>query len=473
MNRINVNQIKQVGAFTFLYFLAIGLGVLVGNLVDHQGNMFYAPAFSALFGGTIYRYYLEKIKGVGSIFIVGCVIGSFFLFSRHGAGAFIPALIAGSFAEMVASSGRFRSNLRNALSFVIFTFATTGPILMMWFYPASYRMSLLDRGKSIDYVNRVMVSPDLATITWFILTVILGAGYLLSYFHYWIKKEKKMHNNLLVLQSDFGLVDGAVSAMIGVALEESPTLKIHHLTHDITPYNIFEGSYRLFQTVDYWPEGTTFVSVVDPGVGSKRKSVVAKTAKNQYIVTPDNGTLSFIKKHVGIVAIREISEVKNRRANTEFSYTFHGRDVYAYTGAKLASGHISFEEVGPELSVEHIVEIPVVETVFGDNLVKGAVDILDVRFGSLWTSITREEFNHLAPEFGERFEVTIYNNDMLVYQNQVTYGKSFADVRIGQPILYINSLYRVGLAINQGSFAKAYNVGVGASWHIEIRKMEN
>ena len=90
----------------------------------------------------------------------------------------------------------------------------------------------------------------------------------------------------------------------------------------LPPYNIFEGSYRLFQTVDYWPEGTTFVSVVDPGVGSKRKSVVAKTAKNQYIVTPDNGTLSFIKKHVGIVAIREISEVKNRRANTEFSYTF-------------------------------------------------------------------------------------------------------------------------------------------------------
>ena len=77
---------------------------------------------------------------------------------------------------MVASSGRFRSNLRNALSFVIFAFATTGPILMMWFYPASYRMSLLDRGKSIDYVNRVMVSPDLATITWFVLTVILGAG---------------------------------------------------------------------------------------------------------------------------------------------------------------------------------------------------------------------------------------------------------------------------------------------------------
>lgn len=280
-------------------------------------------------------------------------------------------------------------------------------------------------------------------------------------------------NNLLVLQSDFGLVDGAVSAMIGVALEESPTLKIHHLTHDITPYNIFEGSYRLFQTVNYWPAGTTFVSVVDPGVGSKRKSVVAKTKKGQYIVTPDNGTLSFIKKHVGIEAIREISEVENRRKDTEHSYTFHGRDVYAYTGAKLASGHISFEEVGPELKVEDIIEIQVVETTLAENYVSGAIDILDVRFGSLWTSITREEFCTLKPEFGDRFEVTIYNNDMLVYQNQVTYGKSFADVRIGQPILYINSLYRVGLAINQGSFAKAYNVGVGAQWHIEIKRIEN
>lgn len=280
-----------------------------------------------------------------------------------------------------------------------------------------------------------------------------------------------MSNNLLVLQSDFGLVDGAVSAMIGVALQEAPTLGINNLTHEITPYNIFEASYRLFQTVEYWPQGTTFVSVVDPGVGSDRKSVVALTSRNQYIVTPDNGTLSYIKKHVGIKVVREISEIENRRRNTELSYTFHGRDVYAFTGAKLASDHISFEEVGPELAIESIVELPVVETVIEDNLVRGAVDILDVRFGSLWTSITREEFYTLKPEFNDRFEVTIYNNDMLVYQNQVTYGKSFAAVRIGQPIIYINSLYRVGVAINQGSFANAYNVGVGPQWRIEIKKL--
>ncbi len=184
------------------------------------------------------------------------------------------------------------------------------------------------------------------------------------------------------------------------------------------------------------------------------------------------GTLSHIKRHIGIKAVREISEVENRRQNTEHSYTFHGRDVYAYTGAKLASGHISFEEVGPELSVDQILEVAEVETKISEAQISGAIDILDVRFGSLWTSISREEFQHLSPSFGDRFEVTISHHDLLIYQNQVTYGKSFADVGLGQPILYINSLYRVGLAINQGSFAKAYNVGVGSSWRISIKKIK-
>ena len=276
----------------------------------------------------------------------------------------------------------------------------------------------------------------------------------------------------LVLQSDFGLVDGAVSAMEGVALSVCEDLKIHNLTHDITPYNIFEASYRLFQTIDYWPSGVVFVSVVDPGVGSKRKSVVAHTIHDQYIVTPDNGTLTFIKKFIGIDSIREISEASNRRKNTEQSYTFHGRDVYAFTAARLAAGIITYEQVGPELSVDRIVELPVTETEITDRSVKGSVDILDVRFGSLWTSILQDEFFSLNPEYGKRYEVTIYNHDALVYQNQVIYGHSFSDVRIGSPVIYINSVYRVGIAINQGSFAKAYNIGVGAQWSVEISKID-
>lgn len=277
-------------------------------------------------------------------------------------------------------------------------------------------------------------------------------------------------NKFLVFQSDFGLVDGAVSAMEGVAYKVDKDLTISHNTHDITPYNIFEGSYRLFQTVEYWPENTVFVSVVDPGVGTERKSVVAKTSNGQYIVTPNNGTLTHISRFVGIEEIREIEESTNRRKNTELSYTFHGRDVYAFTGAKLASGHISFEEVGPKMELSEIVELPLYETKVTENSVSGQIDILDVRFGSLWTSIPFEEFKALGFKHGDKVEVTIFNKENVVYSNRVTYGKSFADVRVGMPIIYMNSVYHMGLAINQGSFAKAYAIGVGDNWTITFER---
>ena len=95
-------------------------------------------------------------------------------------------------------------------------------------------------------------------------------------------------NKTVVFQSDFGLKDGAVSAMKGVAMGVSSDLKLFDLTHEIPAYNIWEAAYRLEQTVTYWPAGTVFVSVVDPGVGTNRKSVVVKTKTGHYIVTPDN-----------------------------------------------------------------------------------------------------------------------------------------------------------------------------------------
>ena len=155
-------------------------------------------------------------------------------------------------------------------------------------------------------------------------------------------------NNVLVFQSDFGQKDGAVSAMKGVAVGVSTDLKIFDLTHEIPTFNIWEAAYRLSQTAQYYPTGTVFVSVCDPGVGTSRHSVVLLTKSGHYFVTPDNGTLTLIAEQLGIQEIREIDEVKNRRQNSEESYTFHGRDVYAYTGARLASKSITFEEVGPK-----------------------------------------------------------------------------------------------------------------------------
>jgi len=275
---------------------------------------------------------------------------------------------------------------------------------------------------------------------------------------------------LLVLQSDFGYVDGAVAAMIGVALGVDDSLKVFDLSHDITPFNIYEASYRLFQTVEYWPEGSVFVSVVDPGVGSERKSVVALTKSGHYIVTPDNGTLTHLATHVGVLKMREINEVQHRRKDTEASYTFHGRDVYAFTGAKLACGQIQFEEVGPELDVSTLVKLDLPINQVKDESVAGSIEILDIRFGSLWTSIPLINFHRLEPKHGDYFHVQISQKGMTKVSLDVKYGRSFADVSIGEPILYINSLYRIALALNQGDFSRQYQIETGLDWTIEISR---
>ena len=274
----------------------------------------------------------------------------------------------------------------------------------------------------------------------------------------------------LVLQSDFGMADGAVSAMYGVALGVSPDLRICNLTHEIPQYDIWEASYRLIQTISYWPEGTVFVSVVDPGVGSSRRSVAVRTTGGRYVITPDNGTLTHVKRMLGIEEARVIDESVNRLAGSSKSYTFYGRDVYVYTGARLASGVIDFEGVGPAFDPAEVVELPIVEATFDGERVQGTIDVLDVRFGSLWTNIDRARFEQLGIECGQRVEVTIEDGTRTVYRNFLTYAHSFADVFVGEPLVYVNSLDCMAVAINQGSFAKAYGIGTGVNWKISLRK---
>ena len=273
----------------------------------------------------------------------------------------------------------------------------------------------------------------------------------------------------LVFQTDFGVQDGAVSAMYGVANSACPSLRIFDLTHEIEPYNVWEASYRLVQTISYWPAGTVFVSVVDPGVGSDRLSLVVKTAQGHYIVTPDNGTLTHVKRRIGIAQARIIDESVNRLSGSEDSYTFHGRDVYAYTGARLAGGIIPYEQVGRQIDPAQIIELATTAPVLRDGAACGTIDVLDVRFGSLWTNIPKTMFKQLGIQPGKRAEITISNDTRTLYRNSIQYAHAFSEVYVGEPLLYINSLDCMAVAINQGSFAKAYNIGTGNSWHISIR----
>ncbi len=276
-------------------------------------------------------------------------------------------------------------------------------------------------------------------------------------------------DNALILQTDFSLKDGAVSAMKGVAFSVDSNLKIFDLTHEIPPYNIWEGAYRLYQTASYWPKGSVFVSVVDPGVGTKRKSVVLKTKNSQYFVSPDNGTLTLVAQTLGIDSVREIDEKANRLKGSEKSYTFHGRDVYAYTGARLASGEITFEQVGPELP-QKVVEIPYQKAKATKGEVKGNIPILDIQYGNVWSNISDKLLNQAKIKLNDTLCVTIFKGSKKQYEGKMPYVASFGDVPEGQPLVYLNSLLNVSVALNMDNFAQKHQIKSGADWNIDIKK---
>lgn len=274
---------------------------------------------------------------------------------------------------------------------------------------------------------------------------------------------------IVVFQTDFGLKDGAVSAMKGVAMGVSPDLKLFDLTHEIPAYNIWEASCRLQQAAQYWPAGTVFVSVVDPGVGSERKSVVLKTKSGHYFVGPDNGQFTLVAQSLGIAEVHEIDEVLNRRKNSGASYTFHGRDVYAYTGARLAAGIINLNKVGPRLTAT-VVMIDFQKPVYENETIKGNIPVLDIQYGNVWTNIDGALFKKLGLQYGEMLQVEIFQGDKKIYEGKMPYETTFSGVAEGKPLCYLNSLLNVSFALNMGNFSETNKVYSGADWSVVIKK---
>jgi S-adenosylmethionine hydrolase len=276
----------------------------------------------------------------------------------------------------------------------------------------------------------------------------------------------------LVLLSDFGTTERFVASMKGVALGVDPNLQVHDLTHQIEPFNIWQASYVLSGTIEYWPKGTVFVSVIDPGVGTSRKSVVAETATGHYIVTPDNGSLTLVADKQGIVALREIDENVNRRPGTDDMHTFHGRDVYAYTGARLASGVIDFEGVGPALDPKVVRLGYQLPKKLDDASVIGNIVDVEMPFGNIVTNIPESLLDEqgLSPDKNETVIITIMRGDETVFEQEIPYANSFGYVDQGEPLLYADSLQIIGLAVNSGSFSQAYGVGAGEAWTIRITR---
>lgn len=273
----------------------------------------------------------------------------------------------------------------------------------------------------------------------------------------------------LVLQSDFGTRDGAVASMKGVALGVDPALRIVDLTHEIAPFDIWEAAYRLRQVTPFWAKGTVFVSIVDPGVGTERRGIVARMTSGQLVVTPDNGTLTLLAS--GIVEVREIDVARQRLPGSERSHTFHGRDVFAYLGARLAAGVVRFEDVGPSRGTS-IVRLPVVAVTRDQGTLRGMIAMIDRPYGNLWTNIPARMVDDAGFGVGDTLQVTISNAGRVLFHGNVPFAASFGFVAPDKPVLYLNSLLELAIALNQGSFAERFHVQAGPAWTVSVTRPE-
>jgi S-adenosyl-L-methionine hydrolase (adenosine-forming) len=255
----------------------------------------------------------------------------------------------------------------------------------------------------------------------------------------------------LVFMTDFGVIDDSVAICKGVMLSVDPDLRIVDLTHQVTPYSILDGARFLFGASPYFPPGTVFVVVIDPGVGSSRKAVVVKSKRGQYFVLPDNGLITLIAQHDGLEAAREITN-PSWMIGSAVSSTFHGRDIFSPTGAHLARGD-DWTQVGPELATEKLVYLNLASVTVDDHGVHGEVIATDGPFGNLVTNIDSEEFAKAGYRFGDSVRLVLGGNEL-----DLPFVRTFSDVKLNQPLLYIDSRGELGLAVNQGNFASVYKI---------------
>ncbi|MBQ0036692.1 MAG: SAM-dependent chlorinase/fluorinase [Firmicutes bacterium] len=272
---------------------------------------------------------------------------------------------------------------------------------------------------------------------------------------------------MLVFQTDFTYKEGAVASMYGVVKSVDEDIEIISATHEIPQYDTYSASYRLYQYIDFWPKGTIFVSVVDPGVGTSRKAAVAKTKNGYYIVTPDNGTLTHVDKYFGIEEIRQIDETINRlhRQDNGYVSVFHGRDLFGYCAAKLASGIISYEEVGPKYDVEEIVKHPIIEARDEGNMIEGYFEIKDPNFGNLWTNIPLDMFKKHF-KLGDTVKTKIYYQNRLKYEWDLPYYDSFSKAPNHSVMVYNNELNKMAIAEVVGNLEKDYDLDFGSDYRV-------
>ena len=236
----------------------------------------------------------------------------------------------------------------------------------------------------------------------------------------------------------------------------APELRIVDLTHEVTPFSILDGARFLDGASPYFPAGTVFVVVIDPGVGSTRKAVVVKSKRGQYFVLPDNGLMTLVQDRDGIEAAREITN-RDWMIGSALSSTFHGREIFSPVGAHVARGD-DWTQVGPEVDMKKLVRLDLAAPHLDESGLSGEVIATDGPFGNLVTNISGEDFLKLGYGHGQNVRVTIGKAEM-----NIPFVRTFSDVPLKKPLLYIDSRGHLALGVNQGSFAATYSIRPPAS----------
>ena len=265
----------------------------------------------------------------------------------------------------------------------------------------------------------------------------------------------------IVFMTDFGTANDAVAICKAVMIGIAPDARIMDITHQVTPFQIGEASRMLSGVTPYYPAGTVFVIVVDPGVGTSRKAVIVKTKKGQYFVVPDNGLITPIVDADGLEGVREITNPA-WMIGDKISSTFHGRDIFSPAGAHLAMGE-DWTHAGPAVDV--LVRLNPPAATLDAKGITGEVIGLDDPFGSLITDISVADFKKLGYAVEDKVTVKIGDKPYTL-----PYEKTFMGVAVGQPLLYIDSRGRVAVAVNQGDFSKVYKVTPPVPIFIPIKR---
>ncbi len=253
----------------------------------------------------------------------------------------------------------------------------------------------------------------------------------------------------IVFMTDFGAANDAVAICKAVIVGIAPEARLMDVTHQVTPYSIEEASRFLEGVTPYYPAGTIFLVVVDPGVGTSRKAVIVKSKKGQYFVLPDNGLITPVLDRDGLEFAREITN-PNWMIQSAVSSTFHGRDIFSPVAAHLAAGWDS-NLVGP--AVSQLVQLSPQRSITSERGIDGNIIGLDDPFGSLITDIPGDEFKNLGYNLGDKIQIQINKKSVTL-----PYAKTFMDVPVGDSLLYVDSRGRVGIAINQGNYSKKFNI---------------